>query len=490
MYDQISVDYTKTGLENVKDLLVDGGYPRSELEKVVVYTTNKVDDEGITEVYVGTTDADFANRMTNAGVDVNTVPNSATDTDGSVKAGFTKIVKHKYRRIDPVKTSHIYQFTDSDENGNFVDLTAPSSEALDKVKRELFDTAGNSHLGKRIFGADIVTAENAPVTFQYGQNQVNFDYVTDDAKLCFAKRDAQSKITMRLRSDVERGDQVILFATFGRVPHELVGPTPIQAFETKKLQQDFGLATRYVGGDKPNKVYGVRIDLDDVTDLAKLKQAYMTKAYANYPVRQQLVGELDYRRQGTTRVGYSFGEGHLGDIERVVEFTSTASTSEDSYKLTESVGFYVAPTTAKVIANEMHLIEKEPELFKNEKILETSIGSAGDMTIHYTLDDDAANRLHSASVDTEDGRAKLKDLFLEQIKDTLIGSSKAFKVEYQDPDNRGVVYDKDSFTYKISAAEGYEDFIVGSIYVVGDFTVGRFTVANELNGFSEGLVAV
>lgn len=502
MYDKISVDFTKTGLENVKDLLVDGGYPRAELEKVSIYTTKEVDNQGTTELYVGTADADFANRMTNAGVDVSTVPNSATDTDGSVKAGFTKIIKHNYRRVDPVKATQIHQFTDTDENGEYVDLTAPSSENLEKVfKKKLFSSTGDVVTGQRIFGADIVTEGGASVTLQYGENKVNYDYTTDDAKLCFAKRDPQQKLTVRLRSDVEIGDQVILFPYLGYTPHELVSDsTPIQAFETKGLAQDLtGLATRYVGQNaygpnrdivKSNHVYGVSINLNDVTDPAKLKQAYLTKAYANVPARQQLVAEQEFQRQGTTRVGYSLGEGKLGDIERVVEFRSTGNTSDPAYKLTESVGFYVAPTTAKAVAKALHELEHNQGLFKDEKILETSIGKAGDATIYYTLDDQAALDGHQASVDTEDGRAKLKQLFEAQISDTLIGTKKALKVEFQDPDAGGVTYDKDSFTFKISAAEGYEDFIVGSIYVVGDFTVGKFHVADELNGFSEGLVAV
>lgn len=503
MYDKISVDFTKTGLENVKDLLVDGGYPRAELEKVSIYTTKEVDNQGTTELYVGTADADFANRMTNAGVDVSTVPNSATDTDGSVKAGFTKIIKHNYRRVDPVKATQIHQFTDTDENGEYVDLTAPSSENLEKVfKKKLFSSTGDVVTGQRIFGADIVTEGGASVTLQYGENKVNYDYTTDDAKLCFAKRDPQQKLTVRLRSDVEIGDQVILFPYLGYTPHELVSDsTPIPAFETKGLAQDLtGLATRYVGQNtygpnrdivKSNHVYGVSINLNDVTDPAKLKQAYLTKAYANVPARQQLVAEQEFQRQGTTRVDYSFGAGKLGaDIERVVEFRSTGSTSDPAYKLTESVGFYVAPTTAKAVAKALHELEHNQGLFKDEKILETSIGKAGDATIYYTLDDQAALDNHQASVDTEDGRAKLKQLFEAQISDTLIGTKKALKVEFQDPDAGGVTYDKDSFTFKISAAEGYEDFIVGSIYVVGDFTVGKFHVADELNGFSEGLVAV
>ena len=502
MYDKSSVDFAKTGLENVKDLLVDGGYPRAELEKVSIYTTKEVDNQGTTELYVGTADADFANRMTNAGVDVSTVPNSATDTDGSVKAGFTKIIKHNYRRVDPVKATQIHQFTDTDENGEYVDLTAPSSENLEKVfKKKLFSTTGDVVTGQRIFGADIVTEGGASVTLQYGENKVNYDYTTDDAKLCFAKRDPQQKLTVRLRSDVEIGDQVILFPYLGYTPHELVSDsTPIPAFETKGLAQDLtGLATRYVGQNafgpnrdivKSNHVYGVSINLNDVTDPAKLKQAYLTKAYANVPARQQLVAEQEFQRQGTTRVGYSLGEGKLGDIERVVEFRSTGDTSDPAYKLTESVGFYVAPTTAKAIAKALHELEHNQGLFKDEKILETSIGKAGDATIYYTLDDQAALDNHQASVDTEDGRAKLKQLFEAQISDTLISTKKALKVEFQDPDANGVTYDKDSFTFKISAAEGYEDFIVGSIYVVGDFTVGKFHVADELNGFSEGLVAV
>lgn len=503
MYDKISVDFTKTGLENVKDLLVDGGYPRAELEKISIYTTKEVDNQGTTELYVGTSDADFANRMTNAGVDVSTVPSAATDTDGSVKAGFTKIIKHNYRRVDPVKSTQIHQFTDSDVNGDYIDLTAPSKENLDKyIKTFLFNTAGNPVLGQPIFGADIVTEGGASVTLQYGENKVNYDYTTDDAKLCFAKRDPQQKLTVRLRSDVEIGDQVILFPYLGSTPHELVSDsTPIPAFETKGLAQDLtGLATRYVGQKtygtpanntvKSNHVYGVSINLNDVTDPAKLKQAYLTKAYANVPARQQLVAEQEFQRQGTTRVEYSFGAGKLGDIERVVEFRSTGSTSDPAYKLTESVGFYVAPTTAKAIAKALHEAEHNQGLFKDEKILETSIGKAGDATIYYTLDDQAALDAHQASVDTEDGRTKLKALFEAQIGDTLIGTKKALKVEFQDPDAGGVTYDKDSFTFKISAAEGYEDFIVGSVYVVGDFTVGKFHVADELNGFSEGLVAV
>ena len=288
----------------------------------------------------------------------------------------------------------------------------------------------------------------------------------------------------------------------GYTPHELVSDsTPIPAFETKGLAQDLtGLATRYVGQNaygpnhdivKSNHVYGVSINLNDVTDPAKLKQAYLTKAYANVPARQQLVAEQEFQRQGTTRVDYSFGAGKLGaDIERVVEFRSTGDTSDPAYKLTESVGFYVAPTTAKAIAKALREAEHNQGLFKDEKILETSIGKAGDATIYYTLDDAAALENHQASVDTEDGRTKLKALFEAQIGDTLIGTKKALKVEFQDPDAGGVTYDKDSFTFKISAAEGYEDFIVGSIYVVGDFTVGKFHVADELNGFSEGLVAV
>ena len=500
MYDKISVDFTKTGLENVKDLLVDGGYPRAELEKISIYTTKEVDNQGTTELYVGTSDADFANRMTNAGVDVSTVPNSATDTDGSVKAGFTKVIKHNYRRVDPVKTRQIHQFTDTDENGEYVDLTAPTSENLEKrIKKALFSSTGDVVTGQRIFGADIVTEGGASVTFQYGENKVNYDYTTDDAKLCFAKRDPQQKLTVRLRSDVEIGDQVILFPYLGQNPHELVSDsTPIPAFETKGLAQDLtGLATRYVGQNafgpnhdivKSNHVYGVSIDLNDVTDPAKLKQAYLTKAYANVPARQQLVAEQEFQRHGTTRVGYSLGEGKLGDIERVVEFRSTGDTSDPAYKLTESVGFYVAPTTAKAIAKALHEAEHNPGLFKDEKILETSIGKAGDATIYYTLDDQAALDNHQASVDTEDGRTKLKALFEAQIGDTLIGTKKALKVEFQDPDAGGVTYDKDSFTFKISAAAGYEDFIVGSIYIVGDFTVGKFHVADELNGFSEGLV--
>nr|DAR02723.1 MAG TPA: hypothetical protein [Caudoviricetes sp.] len=502
MYDKISVDFTKTGLENVKDLLVDGGYPRAELEKVSIYTTKEVDNQGTTELYVGTADADFANRMTNAGVDVSTVPNAATDTDGSVKAGFTKIIKHNYRRVDPVKATQIHQFTDTDENGEYVDLTAPSSENLEKVfKKKLFSSTGDVVTGQRIFGADIVTEGGASVTLQYGENKVNYDYTTDDAKLCFAKRDPQQKLTVRLRSDVEIGDQVILFPYLGYTPHELVSDsTPIPAFETKGLAQDLtGLATRYVGQNaygpnrdivKSNHVYGVSINLNDVTDPAKLKQAYLTKAYANVPARQQLVAEQEFQRQGTTRVDYSFGAGKLGDIERVVEFRSTGDTSDPAYKLTESVGFYVAPTTAKAVAKALHEAEHNQGLFKDEKILETSIGKAGDATIYYTLDDQAALEGHQASVDTEDGRTKLKQLFEAQIGDTLIGTKKALKVEFQDPDAGGVVYDKDSFTFKISAAEGYEDFIVGSVYVVGDFTVGKFHVADELNGFSEGLVEV
>ena len=502
MYDKISVDFTKTGLENVKDLLVDGGYPRAELEKISIYTTKEVDNQGTTELYVGTSDADFANRMTNAGVDVNTVPSAASDTDGSVKAGFTKIIKHNYRRVDPVKTRQIHQFTDTDENGEYVDLTAPTSENLEKhIKKALFSSTGDVVTGQRIFGADIVTEQGASVTLQYGENKVNYDYTTDDAKLCFAKRDPQQKLTVRLRSDVEIGDQVILFPYLGSTPHELVSDsTPIPAFETKGLAQDLtGLATRYVGQNafgpnhdivKSNHVYGVSINLNDVTDPAKLKQAYLTKAYANVPVRQQLVAEQEFQRQGTTRVEYSFGAGKLGDIERVVEFRSTGSTSDPDYKLTESVGFYVAPTTAKAIAKALHEAEHNQGLFKDEKILETSIGKAGDATIYFTLDDAAALENHQASVDTEDGRTKLKALFEAQISDTLIGTKKALKVEFQDPDAGGVTYDKDSFTFKISAAEGYEDFIVGSIYVVGDFTVGKFHVADELNGFSEGLVAV
>ena len=502
MYDKISVDFTKTGLENVKELLVDGGYPRAELEKISIYTTKEVDNQGTTELYVGTSDADFANRMTNAGVDVSTVPSAATDTDGSVKAGFTKIIKHNYRRVDPVKTRQIHQFTDTDENGEYLDLTAPTSENLEKhIKKALFSSTGDVVTGQRIFGADIVTEGGASVTLQYGENKVNYDYTTDDAKLCFAKRDPQQKLTVRLRSDVEIGDQVILFPYLGYTPHELVSDsTPIPAFETKGLAQDLtGLATRYVGQNaygpnrdivKSNHVYGVSVSLNDVTDLAKLKQAYLTKAYANVPARQQLVAEQEFQRQGTTRVDYSFGAGKLGDIERVVEFRSTGSTSDPDYKLTESVGFYVAPTTAKAIAKELHEAEHNQGLFKDEKILETSIGKAGDATIYYTLDDAAALENQQASVDTEDGRAKLKALFEAQIGDTLIGTKKALKVEFQDPDAGGVTYDKDSFTFKISAAEGYEDFIVGSIYVVGDFTVGKFHVADELNGFSEGLVAV
>lgn len=502
MYDKISVDFTKTGLENVKDLLVDGGYPRAELDKFSIYTTKEVDNEGVTELYVGTADADIANRMTNAGVDVSTVPSAATDTDGSVKAGFTKIIKHNYRRVDPVKTRQIHQFTDTDENGEYVDLTAPTSENLEKhIKKALFSSTGDAVTGQRIFGADIVTEQGASVTLQYGENKVNYDYTTDDAKLCFAKRDPQQKLTVRLRSDVEIGDQVILFPYLGSTPHELVSDsTPIPAFETKGLAQDLtGLATRYVGQSafgsnrdivKSNHVYGVSINLNDVTDPAKLKQAYLTKAYANVPARQQLVAEQEFQRQGTTRVEYSFGAGKLGDIERVVEFRSTGSTSDPDYKLTESVGFYVAPTTAKAIAKALHEAEHNQGLFKDEKILETSIGKAGDATIYYTLDDAAALENHQASVDTEDGRTKLKALFEAQIGDTLIDTKKALKVEFQDPDAGGVVYDKDSFTFKISAAEGYEDFIVGSIYVVGDFTVGKFHVADELNGFSEGLVAV
>lgn len=502
MYDKISVDFTKTGLENVKDLLVDGGYPRAELEKIAIYTTKEVDNQGTTELYVGTSDADFANRMTNAGVDVSTVPSAATDTDGSVKAGFTKIIKHNYRRVDPVKTRQIHQFTDTDENGEYVDLTAPTSENLEKhIKKALFSSTGDVVTGQRIFGADIVTEQGASVTLQYGENKVNYDYTTDDAKLCFAKRDPQQKLTVRLRSDVEIGDQVILFPYLGQTPHELVSDsTPIPAFETKGLAQDLtGLATRYVGQSafgpnhdivKSNHVYGVSIDLNDVTDPAKLKQAYLTKAYANVPARQQLVAEQEFQRQGTTRVEYSFGAGKLGDIERVVEFRSTGDTSDPAYKLTESVGFYVAPTTAKAIAKALHEAEHNQGLFKDEKILETSIGKAGDATIYYTLDDQAALDNHQASVDTEDGRTKLKALFEAQISDTLIGTKKALKVEFQDPDAGGVTYDKDSFTFKISAAAGYEDFIVGSIYVVGDFTVGKFHVADELNGFSEGLVAV
>ena len=503
MYDKISVDFTKTGLENVKDLLVDGGYPRAELDKFSIYTTKEVDNEGVTELYVGTADADIANRMTNAGVDVSTVPSAATDTDGSVKAGFTKIIKHNYRRVDPVKSTQIHQFTDTDENGEYVDLTAPSSENLEKVfKKKLFSTTGDVVTGQRIFGADIVTEGGASVTLQYGENKVNYDYTTDDAKLCFAKRDPQQKLTVRLRSDVEIGDQVILFPYLGYTPHELVSDsTPIPAFETKGLAQDLtGLATRYVGQNaygpnhdivKSNHVYGVSINLNDVTDPAKLKQAYLTKAYANVPARQQLVAEQEFQRQGTTRVDYSFGAGKLGaDIERVVEFRSTGDTSDPAYKLTERVGFYVAPTTAKAIAKALREAEHNQGLFKDEKILETSIGKAGDATIYYTLDDAAALENHQASVDTEDGRTKLKALFEAQIGDTLIGTKKALKVEFQDPDAGGVTYDKDSFTFKISAAEGYEDFIVGSIYVVGDFTVGKFHVADELNGFSEGLVAV
>lgn len=503
MYDKISVNFEKTGLENVKDLLVDGGYPRAELEKISIYTTKEVDNQGTTELYVGTSDADFANRMTNAGVDVSTVPSAATDTDGSVKAGFTKIIKHNYRRVDPVKSTQIHQFTDSDVNGEYIDLTAPSKENLDKyIKTFLFNTAGNPVLGQHIFGADIVTEGGASVILQYGENKVNYDYTTDDAKLCFAKRDPQQKLTVRLRSDVEIGDQVILFPYLGNNPHELVSDsTPIPAFETKGLAQDLtGLATRYVGQNayglnrdivKSNHVYGVSINLNDVTDPAKLKQAYLTKAYANVPARQQLVAEQEFQRQGTTRVDYSFGAGKLGaDIERVVEFRSTGDTSDPAYKLTESVGFYVAPTTAKAIAKALHEAEHNQGLFKDEKILETSIGKAGDATIYFTLDDAAALENHQASVDTEDGRTKLKALFDVQIRDTLIGTKKALKLEFQDPDAGGVTYDKDSFTFKISAAEGYEDFIVGSIYVVGDFTVGKFHVADELNGFSEGLVAV
>lgn len=502
MYDKISVDFTKTGLENVKDLLVDGGYPRAELEKISIYTTKEVDNQGTTELYVGTSDADFANRMTNAGVDVSTVPNAATDTDGSVKAGFTKVIKHNYRRVDPVKTRQIHQFTDTDENGEYVDLTQPTSENLEKrIKKEVFSSTGSSVTGERIFGADFVTEGGASVTLQYGENKLAYDYTTDDAKLCFAKRDPQEKLTVRLRSDVEIGDQVILFPYLGNNPHELVSEsTPIPAFETKGLAQDLtGLAIRYVGQNaygpnhdivKSNHVYGVSINLNDVTDPAKLKQAYLTKAYANVPARQQLVAEQEFQRAGTTRVGYSLGEGKLGDIERVVEFRSTGDISDPAYKLTESVGFYVAPTTAKAIAKALHEAEHSPGLFKDEKILETSIGKAGDATIYYTLDDQAALDTHQASVDTEDGRTKLKALFETQINDTLIGTKKAFKVEFQDPDAGGVTYDKDSFTFKISAAAGYEDFIVGSIYVVGDFTVGKFHVADELNGFSEGLVVV
>ncbi|MGN6746747.1 hypothetical protein, partial [Neisseria sp. P0024.S002] len=71
------------------------------------------------------------------------------------------------------------------------------------------------------------------------------------------------------------------------------------------------------------------------------------------------------------------------------------------------------------------------------------------------------------------------------IQTNYVKDNPAFKVELQNADEGGVVYDKDSFTFKVSAASGYEKFIKGAVYVVADFTVGKFHVAEDLDGFGE-----
>ena len=124
--------------------MVDAGYPRKDLEKVTVYTNKKVDDQGNTELYVGTTDKELAERLTNASVDLSTVPTATTDADGSVKATLVKVIKHNYRRVDPLSAKGIIKVTDSDENGNYVDMTqADNAQISAAIKTPPGSVAGS-----------------------------------------------------------------------------------------------------------------------------------------------------------------------------------------------------------------------------------------------------------------------------------------------------------------------------------------------------------
>lgn len=490
MHDKIKVDFTKTGLDNVKELLVDAGYPRKDLEKVTVYTNKKVDDQGNTELYVGTADKELAERLTNESVDLSTVPTATTDTDGSVKATLVKVIKHNYRRVDPLSAKGIIKVTDSDENGNYVDMTqADNAQISAAIKTPPGGVAGS-------IDQATITAPSGQTGAQYGLNQYGYSY-TEEAALTFVKNREDATIAVRLRADMTRGNQVILFPKLD-VADTLVDPSaPMAAFETKSEQLDpkEGLANIFLssktsktgGNAKPNEVFGISIDLADVGQADKLKAAYFSKAYSDVPARQELGKQLSFKAGEVVNQDAEFGSKLIANVDKLVKVETNADLNDNTTAVETNIGFYVVPLKAKSIIDQFYHRERETGYFREAKKLEESLGERDkDATLHFKFDD--SEQETKMNVDTPEGRESLKTEFERMIGEAYLKQNPAFKLVYQDPENGGVVYDKDSVTFKLEAAEGYENYIEGAVYFVADFVIGKFHVNEDLDGFGEVLL--
>lgn len=491
-FDRIKVDFEKTGLDNVKELLVEAGYPRGELDKVKIYTNKKVDEAGKTELYVGVSDAEFASRMTNAGVDASTVPNASNDTAGTTKAGFVKILRHNYQRIDPMAARGLVKATDSDENGNYVNMTSTDVTGISNVARSL-TLSGN----KKVFLEEVTVSHPAGQTSaQYGLNQYGYAY-TEEGGYTFVKKNAAATVPVRLRADTTRGNQVILFPKVFATPNALVDPTrPMAAFETKNATLDpaaklaniylSGKTTKTGGNAKPNEVFGISVELGDVTDIEKLKEAYFSKAYSDVPARQTVAKTLTFKAGEVVAQTAEFGSKLIATADNLVKFETNADLNENTSKVEANVGFYVVPMRSQEVANVL-LNEYESPVWNQHSSIEQSLGDrAKDVSFLFTMKDrDQTNESVVPDVNTEEGRAQAKTNFESFINEHFIGSKKGLKLVYQDPANGGVTYDKDSITFKLVAAEGYENFVDGAVYLVGEYQVGKFKVSEDLDGFGE-----
>lgn len=491
-FDKIKVDFTKSGLDNVKELLVDAGYPRSELEKLQVYTNQKSDEQGSTELFVGVADADLAGRITNEGVEASTVPNAANDESAEKKATFTKILKHNYKRIDPLASRGMRKLTDSfSEGGRFLPEAADVNELAKKLLA--YVPGKQDTMDAQIEGVTLAL-EGEEGTLKYGLNKFNYSFGEND--LCFTKTNAENKLVLRVRADTTRGDQVVIFPKLV-TPHALVdGFTPIAAFETKaadlnptdRLSNIFlsDKTAKDYGNQKPNQVFGVSIDLANVTDMDKLKETYFSKAYSDHAGRLAEAKKLTFKEAEVVTQADEFGSELITNAAQLVKYETNADLNDDNTTVEANVGFYVVPLSAKTIGNDFLTSGSEGrEEWSVRETSPTNLGGADDYTLYHEMADRGTDYPQVGNPDTEEGREAIKAAMQRLIQTNYVKDNPAFKVELQNADEGGVVYDKDSFTFKVSAASGYENFIKGAVYVVADFTVGKFRVAEDLDGFGE-----
>lgn len=490
-FDKIKVDFTKSGLDNVKELLVDAGYPRSELEKLDVYTNQKSDEQGSTELFVGVADADLAGRITNEGVEASSVPNAANDESAEKKATFTKILKHNYKRIDPLASRGMRKLTDGfSEGGRFLPEAADVNELAKKLLA--YVPGKQDTMDAQIEGVTLAL-EGEEGTLKYGLNKFNYSFGEND--LCFTKTNAENKLVLRVRADTTRGDQVVIFPKLV-TPHALVdGFTPIAAFETKvaDLNPTDRLANVFLsdktakdyGNQKPNQVFGVSIDLANVTDMDKLKETYFSKAYSDHAGRLAEAKKLTFKEAEVVTQADEFGKDLITNAAQLVKYETNADLNDDNTTVEANVGFYVVPLSAKTIGNDFLTSGSEGREEWTVRTSPTNLGGEDDYTLYHEMADRGTDYPQVGNPDTEEGREAIKAAMQRLIQTNYVKDNPAFKVELQNADEGGVVYDKDSFTFKVSAASGYENFIKGAVYVVADFTVGKFRVAEDLDGFGE-----